>query len=137
MKNALTLLMITSLVLTASSCKKNNDLNTREMLIGTWTLSEIGSDNNNNNEIDTGETFPSVTSDTRDTMTLRNDNTYTDIYNSGGINGIHRNELGTWTYGNNRINLITPSKSDYMPVHSVTSNKLVVKVENLWSIYIK
>lgn len=34
------------------------------MLIGTWTLSEFGSNNNDNNVVDAGETFPPAPSDT-------------------------------------------------------------------------
>jgi hypothetical protein len=101
------------------------------MLIGTWTLSEIGSDNNNNNKVDAVETFRPDTSNTSGTITFRSDNTYTDIHKSGGVGGINVNQSGTWTYSNNRINLLTPSGPDYMPVHSVTNNNLVVKVVNL------
>ena len=43
-------------ILFASSCKKDDKDDVS--IVGKWTISEIGADNNDNNKVDAGETAP-------------------------------------------------------------------------------
>lgn len=111
-------------MLAAGSCKKTDDSGGGS-LIGTWTLTELGFDANNNNAVDAGETTPVPASSGTNTINFKSDNTYLSVSASAGSS---YTENGTYTYANGMIiTKYNNSTPDTAHVSSLTSNKLVIK----------
>lgn len=79
-----------------ASCKKTSTKSTKDMLQGTWTLSQAGYDANNNNTVDPGET----TDTTGGTVAFNSDNT-------GSLSGLGLSFPFTYTVSDKNLSVVT------------------------------
>jgi hypothetical protein len=132
----LTILSLFS-ILVLFSCKKSDTNTPTATIVGTWTLSELGTDNNNNNVLDAGETAPASGAGITGTVTFNSNNTYTEtVVVSGSTSTVN----GTYTYAGNVLTA-TPSGGSAIvsTVVTLTATKLVNKENSnsQWEVWIK
>jgi len=120
------LLLTAASILTLNACKKSDSPQQETVsasVVGNWTLSELGSDSNNNNTVDAGETSSATAY--QGVLNLKADKTFMASLNLGGTIST---QAGTYTYANNVITTIpTSGDSKNGTVTVLTANKLVVK----------
>ncbi|HEX8377516.1 MAG TPA: lipocalin family protein [Pedobacter sp.] len=124
-------------ILFSTSCKKDEEKNIT--IVGKWTLSEQGWDNNHNNKIDPGETYTSTTGLGAfiGFMYLETDNTYSTSHSWAGRPEF--SSTGTYTYATNVLTMVDDSGTNSLTVMSLSSNKLIVRstldLNPAWKIY--
>jgi hypothetical protein len=105
------------------SCGKKDKVSAG--IVGTWTLSEYGADNNNNNIAEANELESVSSVGVSGTVTFNSNNTFTAVTNFGGAS---QTETGTYTYSNNTLTTTTNGGSpDVLIVNTLTNNKLIIK----------
>lgn len=114
--------MAVAAVLFSTSCKKDDEANVS--IVGKWTLSEVGTDANNDNKPD-GETGPVSADLYSGSLDVKSDNTFTLSQTWRG--GQTETVSGTYTYSNNTLTTIAGGKTDLVTVNTLTSNKLITR----------
>jgi hypothetical protein len=110
-------------LLSLTSCKKES--NNSASIVGNWTLSEIGTDTNNNNSIDPGETSPVASVGISGSLALKSDNSYT-LVSTYSFDS--QTEKGTYVYANGSLTSTpTGGSPETVLVNSLTSSRLVLK----------
>ena len=114
--------MAVATVLFSTSCKKDED--EAVTIIGKWTLSEMGTDSNNNNKVDAGETAAASTVGLSGFLDFKSNNTFSASFSIGGMT---ETAAGTYTYANNSLTTVESGDTEVMTINSLTSNKLIIK----------
>jgi hypothetical protein len=127
-------------LLIVMSCSKANDSsNNNGTIVGAWSLSEFGIDNNSNDIIDAGETKTAAQIGAYGSLTLNSNNTYSTMIFDGAN---PYSESGTYDFLNGVIRTTTGrgTFNDYK-VLTLTNNRLVIKQTTSspanWIIYTK
>ena len=121
MKKILTVLAV--VVLLTNACKKDGGESEAEIsIVGTWTLSEGGTDANNNNVVDAGETSSAAA--LASTIQFKSDNTYTATITLGSTPIV---ASGTYTVAGGTISTVSEGNTKTGTVHTLTKNKLILK----------
>jgi hypothetical protein len=108
-------------------CKKDdNDLSRKDMLVGTWTLSQYGLDANNNSVVDLGETAPVSDSFITAKFTFNGNGSATLV---SSFLGMKDTANGQWALVNNdnSIRMIESNDTSYMDIKSITGNTLTLR----------
>lgn len=114
--------LIFSSFLLLSSCKKDATIKPIS-IVGKWTLTESGSDNNQNGILDAGET--SVISGYVETLDLKADRSVEIIYKSVNTTDTLS---GTYVYENNTLRVSAIGLADEVnDVLSLTTDKLIIR----------
>lgn len=108
-----------------ASCKKDDDNNNKsrhDMLIGTWTINQWGTDANNNQTLEDGETTPTSDSTVSGAFTFNANGTATAVVSGLGMIS------GTWALVNNEnyIQTISGTDTTNMLIKSISNNSLTV-----------
>lgn len=122
-KTMTTICLIFSSFLLLPSCKKEAPATEVVSIVGKWTLTETGSDDNQNGRLDAGET--SAISGYVETFDFKADKSFEMIYKSDNSTDTLR---GTYTYENNTliISAIGRSEEVYV-VLSLAKDSLIIR----------
>ena len=121
------LLLSGAVLLGFGACKKDdkNDTQARkDLIIGTWNLSQMGIDVNDNSVLDANEATTSVVTGT--VSFNANGNVYSALNFGGGISG---NDTSSWAFENNEqvLRIIdADNDTDRINVTELTANRLVL-----------
>ncbi|HTO15723.1 MAG TPA: lipocalin family protein [Edaphocola sp.] len=134
------LFVIAAITFLASSCSKNDSQDRKKMMLGTWTLIELGEDLNTNGNLDNGETQPASSYGVSGYYTFNEDGTAVSSVTIG--TGSQTSNVN-WSLTNNDQNLYVSSGSQSVtfPIKELTKNRLVLlntdSSPGTWNVYSK
>ena len=123
MKKIVTALsLIFSSFLLLSSCKKDTPAKEAVTIVGKWTLTETGTDLNQNGRLDASET--SAISGYIETIDFKADKSVEIVYKNDNYIDTDK---GTYSYENNRLSIIFNGGTDEADVLSLTKDILTLR----------
>jgi len=119
------LLSVAALATLFASCKKDDDNNKsrHDMLVGTWTVSQFGTDINNNKVIDMGETSDSVMNGF---FTFNANGTAVASLSFMGMPADTSDATWTLVDNDNYLRTISDGDTGYIMIQSISNNNLTL-----------